>query len=80
VHYNKPPDVIQPLNSTVDLDTARCPTCGRSFAPFRVRRSALLDVLTILLDVASEARDADGCQLLVALARDAKAAAEEVAL
>jgi hypothetical protein len=57
-----------------------CPLCGRSPAPFTVQRSDLLDTLTLLADVAVEAHDVDGRQLLLALAWDAKAAAERVSL
>jgi hypothetical protein len=39
-----------------------------------------LDVLTLLIDVASEVQDPDGRQLLLALALDAMDAAQEVAL
>jgi hypothetical protein len=78
--YNNAPNVIQLLTDPPRPDAAPCPFCGRSAAPFHVRRSALLDTLNLLLDLASEVHDADGRQLLLAIARDAKAAAEEVAL
>jgi hypothetical protein len=77
-HPPKQPPV--PKKALADPDTRRCPTCGRSPAPFDVRRSALLDTLTLLVDVASEARDADALTLLVAIAQDAMRAAQEVAL
>jgi hypothetical protein len=57
-----------------------CPTCGRSTAPFDVRRNALLETLTLLVDIVSEAHDADARQLLLAIAHDAKDLAEDLAL
>jgi hypothetical protein len=69
----------QNTTSSLEVPTP-CPLCGRSPAPFTVQRSDLLDTLTLLADVAVEAHDVDGRQLLLALAWDAKAAAERVSL
>jgi hypothetical protein len=76
-HPPKQPPV--PKKALADPDTRRCPTCGRRTAPFDVQRSALIDRLVLLLDVASEGHDADARQLLIAIAHDAKELAEEVA-
>jgi hypothetical protein len=45
-----------------------------------MRRSALLDTLTLLIAIAAEPHDADARQLLLAIAHDAKDLAEDVAL
>jgi hypothetical protein len=70
----------QSAGTISDLPSDFCSLCGRSTAPFTARRSALLDTLTILVDAASEAHDADGRQLVLSLAQDALYAAQEVAL